>query len=143
VLVGRVRGERKRRRGERREPNGSSRASLTFPSGSPLEERLLWQIAAVGLPAPVREYQFAPPRRWRFDLAWPERRIAVEVEGGTWVHGRHVRGDGYRRDVDKYNAAVQLGWAVFRVTADMVRDGSALALLESVLGRSERSERSE
>lgn len=58
----------------------------------------------------------------------------MEVEGGTWVHGRHVRGAGYRRDVDKYNAAVQMGWAVFRVTADMVRDGSALTLLESVLG---------
>lgn len=81
----------------------------------------------------MREYRFAPPRRWRFDLAWPERRIAVEVEGGTWSGGRHVRGGGYRRDVDKYNEAARLGWAVFRVTADMVRDGRALSLIESVI----------
>jgi len=34
-----------------------------------------------GLPAPVFEYRFHPSRKWRFDIAWPERRVAVEVEG--------------------------------------------------------------
>jgi hypothetical protein len=54
-------------------------------------------IAAAGLPAPVREHRFAPPRRWRFEYAWPAHRLALEVEGGTWTGGRHVRGRGYGR----------------------------------------------
>ena len=35
----------------------------------------------------VREHRFAPPRRWRFDLAWPAERLAVEVDGGRWQSG--------------------------------------------------------
>lgn len=82
------------------------------------------------LPAPVREHRFAAPRRWRFDYAWPERRLALEIEGGTWTGGRHVRGQGYERDCEKYNAAALAGWTVLRVTTAMVRDGRALALLQ-------------
>lgn len=49
-------------------------------------------------------------------------RVAVECDGGTYSGGRHTRGDGYRRDAEKLNAAAALGWRVFRVTADMLRD---------------------
>src|SRR5690348_7925662 len=87
-------------------------------------------VAAAGLPEPIREYRFAPPRRWRFDLAWPSFRVALEIEGGTWAGGRHVRGEGFERDAEKYNAATLAGWRVLRVTTGMVRDGRALALLE-------------
>lgn len=86
-------------------------------------------LEAVGLPAPETEHRFAPPRRWRFDFAWPDRRLALEVEGGTWTHGRHVRGRGYERDCEKYNAAALAGWTVLRVTTAMLGDGRALALL--------------
>jgi len=68
------------------------------------------------------EYRFAPPRRWRFDLAMPGKMIAVEIDGGTWTGGRHVRGDGYERDCRKLNAATALGWAVYRMTTAMAAD---------------------
>jgi len=42
--------------------------------------------------------------------------IAVEVEGGVWSRGRHVRGAGYLADLEKYNAAVVMGWRVLRYT---------------------------
>jgi hypothetical protein len=42
-------------------------------------------LRAVGLPVPIREHRFAPPRRWRFDYAWPAHRLALEIEGGTWT----------------------------------------------------------
>lgn len=90
---------------------------------------LAMQIAFAGLPAPVPEFRFAPPRRWRFDYAWPALMLAAEIEGGTWTGGRHVRGRGYERDCEKYNAAAVLGWRVLRVTTAMVRDGRALELL--------------
>lgn len=86
-----------------------------------------------GLPHPERELRFHATRRWRFDLAWPPRKVAVEVEGGSWVAGRHARGKGMRSDCEKYNAATLDGWRVFRFTSDQVTDGSALGVLERAL----------
>jgi hypothetical protein len=40
------------------------------------------QCAWAGLPVPVAEYHFARPRRWRFDWAWPERKVAVDRTEG-------------------------------------------------------------
>ena len=77
-------------------------------------------LLAADYPQPVREYRFHPTRKWRFDFAWPEARIAVEVEGGTWERGRHTRGAGYAGDCAKYNAAVLGGWRVLRFTSDML-----------------------
>jgi very-short-patch-repair endonuclease len=66
------------------------------------------------LPVPIAEYRFSEARRWRFDWAWPERKIAVEEDGGVWVQGRHTRGAGYLKDMEKLNAAAELGYRVFR-----------------------------
>jgi very-short-patch-repair endonuclease len=88
----------------------------------------LFQLA--GLEGPLEEYRFHPKRRWRFDFAWPQRRLAVELEGGIFVHGRHVRARGYDNDCEKYNEAQLLGWRVLRFTSCMIQDGRALALLE-------------
>jgi very-short-patch-repair endonuclease len=46
--------------------------------------------------------------------------LAVEVEGGMWTRGRHVRGEGYEGDCEKYNAAVLGGWRVLRFTTGML-----------------------
>lgn len=72
------------------------------------------------LPRPVSELRFTTPRRWRFDLAFPDQRLAVEIEGAVWAGGRHTRGGGYTKDCEKYNAAVMAGWRVLRYTTDML-----------------------
>jgi hypothetical protein len=90
-------------------------------------------LQALGLPPPAREHRFAPPRRWRFDFAWPAQRLALEVEGRTWARGRHVRGRGYEADCEKYSEAALRGWRVLRVTPAMLRDGRALDLLRRAL----------
>jgi len=69
----------------------------------------------------IREYRFNEIRRWRFDCAEPVARVAVEIDGGTWVAGRHTRGAGFERDCEKLNAAVADGWAVFRFTTSMLQ----------------------
>lgn len=97
------------------------------------ESTFALHIAALRLPPPEREYRFDPDRRWRFDFAWPEHRVAFEIEGGTWTGGRHTRGAGFSADCEKYNAAALQGWRVFRVTTDMVRDGRASKLAETAL----------
>jgi len=104
-------------------------------------DSLEWRFGVIaracGWPEPVREFRFAPDRRWRFDFAWPDRKIAVELEGGSWIRGRHVRGDGFTRDCEKYNAAVAAGWRVFRFTDKMLDDVSCLRVLHDVLRRQE------
>jgi len=89
---------------------------------SALEARFAQYRKYFGLPLPVREYRFAPPRRWRFDFAWPEKRVAVEIEGGIFSMGRHTRGQGFLADAEKYNRAAMLGWCVLRYCAPDLDD---------------------
>jgi very-short-patch-repair endonuclease len=77
------------------------------------------------------EYRFHKPRRWKFDVAWPDCRVAVELEGGIWTRGRHTRGKGYRRDMEKYNAASMDGWTVLRYCANDIRE-SPVQVVEEV-----------
>jgi len=89
-----------------------------------------------GLPAGVvTEYRFHARRRWRFDYAWPEQMLALEIEGGVWSGGRHVRGKGFLGDMEKYNAAALAGWRVLRVTPGQLVDGSAARLVRRALER--------
>lgn len=64
----------------------------------------------------VREYRFHPDRLWRFDYAIPALRIAIEIDGGIWINGRHNRASGYLGDMEKFNAAATLGWVVLKFT---------------------------
>jgi very-short-patch-repair endonuclease len=96
-------------------------------------DTLAWHLRAAGLPEPVRELRFHASRRWRFDLAYPDRMVAIEVDGATWTGGRHTRGAGYEADCEKVNEAILAGWTVLRFTSGMVDDGRALATVERVL----------
>lgn len=94
-----------------------------------LEALFAQQVHACRLPAPQREHLFHPERKWRFDFAWPDFKVAVEIDGGTHdgaARGRHVRGEGFERDAEKLNQAQSLGWRVFRYTSRMVRSGVAV-----------------
>lgn len=93
---------------------------MTTIKGSTFELIVLNRIEHSRLPRPVREHRFHPDRKWRFDFAWPRYKVALECEGGTWARGRHTRGSGYRKDLEKYNAAAMMGWLVLRYTPDML-----------------------
>jgi len=84
-------------------------------------------------PGAVREYRFHPVRKWRFDYAWVDARLALEVEGGAWTQGRHTRGKGFLGDMTKYNTAVLLGWRILRVTPAQVDSGEAWRLVREAL----------
>src|SRR5262249_16962377 len=102
----------------------------TKSTSSPLFVALL---RAESLPEPTREYCFAAPRRWRFDLCWPDRLLACEIEGAMWTRGRHTRGEGYERDCEKYSEAAIRGWRVLRVTYGMIERGEATELVKRAL----------
>jgi hypothetical protein len=71
------------------------------------------------------EYRFCPSRRFAFDRAWPEAKVALEVDGGIWTQGRHVRGAGYLKDLEKFALAFVGGWWVLRVPWKWIEDGTA------------------
>lgn len=71
-----------------------------------------------GLPDPVFEHTFHPTRKWRFDIAWPEFKIALEIEGGVFKGGGHTSIKGFLKDIEKYNEAQMLGWHVMRCIPD-------------------------
>jgi very-short-patch-repair endonuclease len=87
---------------------------------SPGEEAFALHCRADGL-TPEREYAFHPTRKWRFDFAWPDIKLAVEVEGK-----RHLTYAGFIEDCAKYNTATIMGWRVLRYVPRMVMNGTAI-----------------
>jgi very-short-patch-repair endonuclease len=100
---------------------------------SELEETFVIRLLSHNIPNHVRQYRFAPPRKWAFDFAWPEYKVAIEIEGGTWINGRHNRGKGFEMDCEKYNAATLLGWRVFRFTSTHLKTNYPILTLQSSL----------
>jgi len=89
------------------------------------EELLAQQLKAYGVEF-NRQYVFHPGRKWRFDFQLPLRYIAIEVEGGLFVKGRHSRGKSYEADLRKYNQATINGYRLLRYSTDMVKSGEAI-----------------
>tara|TARA_Y100000310_G_scaffold163513_1_gene163345 strand:- start:18126 stop:18521 length:396 start_codon:yes stop_codon:yes gene_type:complete len=91
------------------------------------------------IPVPHFEYRFHETRKWRFDLAFPDQHLAVEIEGGIWQYGRHNRASTFIKDMEKYNNACMLGWHLLRFSTEMVRNGEARKqikqFMESTNGR--------
>jgi len=101
---------------------------------SNLEETFALQILALKLEPPHREYKFIKGRKFRFDFAWPDKKIAVEIDGGTFSCGRHTRGVGFRNDCIKFNLAMLDGWRVFRGDSYMVIQGDLIETVGLALG---------
>jgi very-short-patch-repair endonuclease len=92
-------------------------------SKSDLEIEFLYHIQDLELGELIREYRFNPDRRWRSDFCYPDFKLLVEIEGGTWIRGAHTRAARYSKDCEKYNWAAIHGWKVLRFTSDMVKSG--------------------
>ena len=66
----------------------------------------------------VREHQFCK-RKWRIDLSWPDKKIAVECDGGRYCMGGGKHNT--NADYDKINELNHLGWKVLRFNSDQIR----------------------
>ena len=111
-------------------PKRDGRPKLPKPSGS--NEMFLALCEASGIGRPKTEYTFCPGRKWRFDYLFPGN-IALEVEGGVWTQGRHTRGAGFLKDVEKYNEATILGYRVLRCTPKEINNGEAIELVRRAI----------
>jgi hypothetical protein len=94
-------------------------------------------------PKMERQLRFAVSvgRKWRFDVAFPEFKIAVEIEGlvvrrlagELVVTGRHGSIAGFKEDCEKYATAALLGWTVLRFEQSMVKSRYAINMTLHVL----------
>lgn len=85
--------------------------------------------------APAKEYVFHPVRKWRFDYAFVEAKVALEVEGGVHTAGRHVRPKGFLGDMEKYNTAATMGWLVLRTTPDKLRTFGTIDMIRLAISQ--------
>lgn len=81
----------------------------------------------------VKEHRFHPVRLWRFDYALPAYMVAIEVEGGVWMGGRHTHPKGFTRDMEKYNTAEQMGWHILRFTPRQVAAGACVKSIGEII----------
>lgn len=79
---------------------------------------LMWTVLEG--PCLDKEVRFHPKRMWRFDYANPIAMVAIEIDGGTYCRGRHVRPAGFQADAEKRNSAQLLGWDVYHLTGKMI-----------------------
>jgi hypothetical protein len=91
-----------------------------------------------GYPEPQPEFRFHSERKWRFDFAWPTMMVALEIEGGIWNRGGHVRGKIYQDNCVKYSEAAIAGWCVVRMTWEMINAGAVWDFLERAFAASTR-----
>ena len=97
---------------------------------SDLSSELSFQLNAAGIPH-QREVTLIPARKYRTDIL--VEKLAIEVDGATWIGGRHSRGYGIETDCEKQNLLVSLGYRPMRFTRKQVKDGRALLWIESAL----------
>lgn len=90
---------------------------------------------AMGLPLPVLEHRFHTTRKWRFDVCWPEYKVALEVEGGLWLPkgGRHNRPVGMVKDMEKYNTAAEMGWRVLKVEPKKLMTSATVEMIKRAI----------
>jgi very-short-patch-repair endonuclease len=119
------------RRGVRRLRRALERRAAGRPPGSELEVRTIQLLRAAGLGDPVRQHEVRlGGERYFLDLAYVDRRLAIELDGQEF-HGEPA----FQRDRTRQNALVLAGWTVLRFTwADVVeRPEQVVALVSRAL----------
>lgn len=114
----------------------------------PLAEQVFRAALKVAkLPQPLSEITFHPTRKWRFDYAYVEEKVAVEQEGGLFGKGKRcpvcgrapVAGHSsiarLKADLEKYSEAAAIGWRIIRVTPQQLPLPTTMTLIRRALGR--------
>lgn len=122
---------------------------MTAPAKAPaIPFPFLNELIRARLPLPTPEFRFHPERKWRFDYAWPPKMeprdcggaliptsppIALEVQGGLFVNGRHSRGAALLKEHEKLSEAAVLGWRILYCTPDKLCSPVTIDLIKRAL----------
>lgn len=99
----------------------ATRSAWTSAVQSDLELRVLQAIRRCRLPIPSVQYElaFTDGSVIRFDFAWPDRFVGLEVDHSFW----HSGSEESRRDKRRDRRAAEAGWTTIRVTEDDIAAG--------------------
>ena len=101
-------------------------------SKSDLEDTFAFQLDALGIDY-VRQYRAIKGRKFAWDFAFPDERLLVEINGGTYTVGAHSTGKGIARDYEKSNLAQLQGWRCLSFDGKAVRSGEAVEVIRQAL----------
>lgn len=87
------------------------RDPTTAPTESDLEEGIYRLLVSSDIANPMRQH---PVGRWRIDLAYPDRMLAIECDGYATHSGKRD----WQNDLERQNYLINLGWRVLRFTWD-------------------------
>ena len=93
---------------------------------------LSWALTDLYIPF-EREFKFDPSRKWKSDFHLKQKGLLIEIEGGVWTGGRHVRGQGFLDDMEKYNRAAELGFTLLRYCTQDVLELKCIPQIQRVL----------
>jgi very-short-patch-repair endonuclease len=88
---------------------------------SNLEEKfiLLWDELYPRLPL-ERESMLIPQRKFRCDFVHRPSRVVIEINGGTWINGRHNRSSSMQSEYEKLNLLTYHNYRVFQLSSAMI-----------------------
>jgi very-short-patch-repair endonuclease len=102
--------------------------------GTPKLTKFEFVWLLLGGPTPLqKEHRFDPDRKWRVDYFC--NGVAIEIEGGIWSGGRHNRGAGFLKDMEKYNALAAKGILLFRVPSHQINSKWLQPIIEKIKER--------
>jgi very-short-patch-repair endonuclease len=90
----------------------SDHAAEVVATDSGFERLVIALLRSAGLPQPALQYVVeVDGRRYRLDMAYPEARVAIELDGTV-----HLRRDVWEADHARQNALILAGWTLLRFT---------------------------
>ena len=125
---------------------GQKRASKKQPEELELEERFneYWLASNTGY-ALVRQHRGIVKyigkkgkpvyTNHKFDFALPSHNLAIEIQGGIFNRGRHVRPIGYTEDRAKIRKATLQGWTVWEYTTIDVNKNNLHNVVNEILAK--------
>lgn len=117
---------------------------------SKLQQAAETRLNEAGIRPEASEYKAVTGRKFRIDFAWPSVKVGLEIDGGVWgneikchnchqtvkqklkngrmmtvrIGGRHNRGEGLMRELEKRALLAAEGWLIIAVTDRQIKDGS-------------------
>ena len=106
-------------------------AKIKLPKAKPTGLQHIELVLKARLIPFETEFRFMEERKFRFDIAIPSKKIAIEYEGlNVGSNSRHTTNHGYSNDCIKYNHAITYGWKVLRFTSQNYKEvGFFLSIL--------------
>lgn len=117
----------------RRPGKQSPRTGKAGPKSLENKFDALW--TRLGGPALDKELMLIEGRKFRFDRVHSASKVAIELHGGVWTGGRHVRGGGFAKDREKMSLAQELGYLVYELVPQHVTDAQLRRIIKFIKGR--------